>query len=267
MDVLATASLPIGSNRPSFTLRTCNETDQIASSVRRAGWESVETPLPRFLYRVARRTSGLVIDVGANTGFYTLLAASASARNRVLAFEPVPSILELLHRNVRDNELQERVRLIRCALSDRNGMSNLFIPAQDHGLVETSASLHSDFKQQRQATTIPVLLRTLDRVLLRPSLVAQRVTLIKIDVEGHEASVIAGARWTIRRHRPVIFVEVLQGADTAGLTAFLRRSRYADVRLYPDRPPVVKDHVAFDEAGWNHALVPQQELFGFLAPA
>ncbi len=260
---MATAVLPPDSAVASFTLDTQDGRDQIAVIMDRSGWESVERPLPHYLYRTAHRSPGLAIDVGANTGFYTLLAASASSANRVLAFEPVPSILDILHRNVQANGLGDRVRLIRCAISDRNGHADLHLPSDEHGLIETSASLSTDFKDAH-AGRLDVLLRTVDRVMFRPSLVTQPVRLIKIDVEGHDAAVIAGARWTIRRHRPVIFIEVLQGANMGALTRFIRANRYEDVRLAPDRPPVVHDHVAFDPDGWNHALVPAEQVREFL---
>ncbi len=264
MTGVATARLPPGACRPVFTLDTQNGTDEIACLVERGGWEAVERPLPQYFFRYALKHPGLVLDVGANTGFYTLLAVSAAAGNAVVAFEPLPSVLELLHRNVCDNGVHERVRLIRCAISDRNGRADLLIPIADHGLVETSASLVRDFKPAH-SETLPVLSRTLDRVTFRPSLIRRRVTIIKVDVEGHEAAVLAGARWTIARHRPVIFIEVLPRADVAALTGFLHRRRYADVRLLPDGPPLVRDYVAFDPGSWNHALVPREGLFDFLA--
>ena len=261
---MATAVLPPDAFKPSFTLHKQKDRDQIALMIDRSGWESIERPLPHYFYRIAKRAPGLVVDVGANTGFYTLLAAAASGRNRVLAFEPVPSILNMLNCNVQDNGLSDRVRLIRCALSDRNGNADLYLPTEEHGLIETSASLSEDFKGTHSGI-VRVLLRTLDRVLFRPSLAAQRVGLIKIDVEGHEAKVIDGARWIIRRHRPIIFVEVLPNAEIKALTRFVRSNRYADLRLAPDWPPVIRDQVEFDPIGYNHALVPHEKLFGFLS--
>ncbi len=261
---LATATLPSAASRRSFTMGRHDGTDQVACLLGREGWEAVERPLPTYLFREALRSPGLILDVGANTGFYTLLAASASASNHVVAFEPMPDILELLHRNVGANALREQVRLIRCAIGDRNGDADLFIPLQDHGLIETSASLMPDFKSDHSGS-LRVLLRTLDRVVFRPSLIRRRVSLIKIDVEGHEAAVLAGARWTIARHRPLIFIEVTSKTDVDALNGFARSKRYVDVRLDADGPLTVRDDIAFDHGAWNHALVPRERLGEFLA--
>ena len=171
-------------------------------------------------------------------------------------------ILELLRRNLADNDLVDRVRLIRCAAGERNGEQDLYVPSPAHRLIETSASLLGSFKGEHSSTE-RVLVRTLDRILFRPSLIGRRVTMVKIDVEGHEAAVIAGARWTVRRHRPIVFAEVLPHADFDALNRFLDLNRYVDVRLGPERAPEIASRVSFDPDGWNHALVPVDRVASF----
>jgi FkbM family methyltransferase len=238
--------------------------DQVASIIARAGWEAYERPLPAVLYRTAAATPGLIADIGANTGFYAILAACAQPANRVLAFEPVPDILAALDENIRANGLSRRVRLIRCAIGARNRTTKLYMPLQDHGLVETSASLRADFKPPHSAA-LEVLERTLDRVLARPSLAFRRLGIIKIDVEGHECAVLEGAHWAITLHRPVIFIEVLPGANLPALNAFLARYKYADIVLHAFAPPAVHDRVDFVAESWNHAFVPRERVGAFLA--
>ena len=102
--------------------------DQVANVVEAEGWRAFEPPLPEFLFAVARAMPGLVIDVGCNTGFYALLAASASPRNYVLAFEPVPDIREIARRNAEANGFADRVEFVPCAVGDRNGAAALYIP-------------------------------------------------------------------------------------------------------------------------------------------
>ena len=241
-----------------------DQRDQVADAVSRHGWAGFEAPLPEFLYGVARQSPGLVIDIGSNTGFYSLLAASASTRNTVLAFEPMAEIAERARRNVGRNHLADRIHVKQVALSDRDGLAEFYVPPDVHGLVETSASLRRDFKGEPGAV-LAVASHRLDRVLLRSRWAARPISLIKIDVEGHEAAVLNGARWTIRLRRPVLFVEVLPGADLPWLNHFVRRRRYVDVRLGPGRLATPCDTVAHHEAAWNHALVPREKLAAFLA--
>ncbi len=262
-------ALPEDAARRGFVMENADDRDQVAGAVARHGWTGFETPLPEYLYGVARRRPGLVIDVGSNTGFYALLAASASARNTVLAFEPMAEIAERARRNVLRNRMAGRIEVREVALSDRNGMAEFYVPDDAHGLVETSASLRRDFKGEPAAVR-PVASHRLDRVLLRSRWAARPISLIKIDVEGHEAAVLNGARWTIRLRRPVLFVEVLPNADLPWLNHFVRRRRYVDVKLGPGRLATPCDAVAHDPAAWNHALVPREQLAMFstiLAPA
>ncbi len=247
-----------------FVMENGDNRDQVAGAVARHGWTGFEAPLPEYLYGVARRMPGLVIDVGSNTGFYALLAASASARNTVLAFEPMAEIAERARRNVSRNGMAGRIHVRQVALSDRNGMAEFYVPPDVHGVVETSASLRRDFKGEPAAIR-PVASHRLDRVLLRSRWAARPISLIKIDVEGHEAAVLNGARWTIRLRRPVLFVEVLPNADLPWLNHFIRRRRYVDVKLGPGRLATPCETVAHDEAAWNHALVPREKLTMFLA--
>ena len=256
--------LPEGAIRPGFVMDNDDNRDQVATAVARHGWTGFETPLPEYLYGVARRMPGLVIDVGSNTGFYALLAASASARNTVLAFEPMAEIALRARRNIARNGLARRIQVRPVALSDRDGLAEFYVPPDAHGLVETSASLRRDFKGEPGAIRA-VASHRLDRVLLRSRWAARPISLIKIDVEGHEAAVLNGARWTIRLRRPVLFVEVLPNADFSWLNHFVRRRRYVDVTLGPGRLATPCDTVAHDPAAWNHALVPREKLAAFLA--
>ncbi len=256
------AELPEDAWRQHFVMENRDNRDQVAAAVARHGWTGFETPLPGYLYGVARRLPGLVIDVGSNTGFYALLAASASARNTVMAFEPMAEIAERAQRNVVRNGLANRIQVQQAALSDRDGLAEFYVPDDAHGLVETSASLRRDFKGE-PASTRSVASHRLDRALLRSPWARRRVSLIKIDVEGHEAAVLNGAHWTIRLRRPVLFVEVLPSADLPWLNHFIRRRRYVDVKLGPGRLATPCDTVAHDPAAWNHALVPQEKLAMF----
>ena len=256
------------SSRPDLVLKFDNSGrhDQIANSVEEHGWTEFERPLPEFLVAAVRRWPGLFMDVGCNTGFYTLLAASAEVRSRVLAFEPVEAIRAIAQRNADLNGVAARVRLSGQAIGDRNGSANLYIPPDDHGLVETSASLNPHFKSSHiRQDTVPV--RRLDRALLLSGYRWRKVSVIKIDVEGHEAAVLKGARWIVRLYRPVIFLEVLQAADFVWLNRFVAASRYVPYRLQAKGPAVRSAELKFDMQAWNQALVPVEKIQAFEALA
>ena len=230
------------------------------------GWEAFERPMPTLVFGWAQAAPGLIIDGGANTGFYSLLAASADPANRILAFEPDPAVRALLQQNVAANDLGTQITVREQALSERAGDAQLFIPSQDHGVIETSASLEPAFKSYySEVVTVPVL--TVDAALQAPELAGQTVSLIKIDVAGHEAAVLEGAEQTVAKHRPVLFTEVLDRADFGRLSGFIARHNYVDVPLWQNAALAGKAAVTWESGAWNHALAPAEKLPRFLSVA
>ena len=174
----------------------------------------------------------------------------------------MPEIREIARRNVGLNGLSDQVTFATCAVSDRNGTAELYIPLADHGMVETSASLDAGFKQDHSGS-VAVAVRRLDRAIVSASCRWRRVSIIKIDVEGHEAAVLDGARWTMRLHRPVIFIEVLAGARIDRLNDLISRRHYVPFRLEADGRAVRADRLEHDPSAWNHALVPVERAAWF----
>ncbi|GAC1342131.1 MAG: hypothetical protein NVSMB18_15630 [Acetobacteraceae bacterium] len=229
-----------------------------------AGWAGFEPPMPAYLYAWVRATPGVMVDGGANTGFYSLLAALADRANLVLAFEPNPAVLAALRQNVVANGLDGRVIPRAEALSAGAGRADLRLPSAEHGVIETSASLESGFKSSL-SQVLEVATVSIDAALAAPELAGRRVSLIKMDVSGHEASVLQGAERTVAGHRPVLFAEVLDFADFGPLSAFLARHNYLDVPLRPRGTMTAQTAVVFEPNAWNHAFVPAEALHRFLA--
>jgi FkbM family methyltransferase len=156
------------------------------------------------------------VDVGANYGFYSLLAAHWNPRIQVVAFEPVPQIFDALKRNIELNAVENRVSAYPTALSDQNGTATLFVPVSQGLDYESTASLARGSWQERKgspAISVPVV--AFDDFERQHPL---KVDLVKIDVEDHEASVLRGMQRTIRRDRPFIVCEVLPRAHRNEMT-------------------------------------------------
>jgi FkbM family methyltransferase len=138
------------------------------------------------------------IDVGANRGYYSWALAGVAAA--VEAFEPNPFLARFAQA-----KLGKRVRLHEVALSDHEEVATLYIPRRASG-----SSLHiignlGNVYAHNSVDEIPVRLATLD------SYGFENVGFIKIDVEGSEMEVLAGARETIRISRPNMLIELLAG--------------------------------------------------------
>lgn len=159
--------------------------------------------LPKFVKR-----GDLALDVGCNVGVYAW--ALGRLTGRVIAFEPNPGPASL----VRGMAL-EGVELRQEALADEDGEAMLSVPGVSggHGL----GSLHAGVVEEAGAERVAVPTRKLD------SLGLDRVSFIKIDVEGHEEAVLEGAVKTIERDHPTLLIEIEERHNPGGLARISQR--------------------------------------------
>lgn len=154
--------------------------------------------------------SSVVLDIGANSGVFALVAAAMGAK-QVHAFEPLPRIYGILCENIKSNTFGS-VKAWQCAVSDKAGEAELFDPG---GVAPTSASLSSQFTKSHLCEgyqTIRVPVTSVDSFCSEHGIC--QVDLIKIDVEGYEEFVLHGMVQTVFRCKPVIVMEVLEEYDT-----------------------------------------------------
>jgi len=136
------------------------------------------------------------VDIGANVGFYTVLAALRGAQ--VFSVEAIPSTATVLKINVKLNKLEDRVKVINKCASDSKKRVSFCIPAGHYyGLATMNCSKFSAVE------FIEVECEPLDEVLK----CVNHIRAIKIDVEGSELAVLNGLRNTLKRVDLVI-VEV-----------------------------------------------------------
>lgn len=144
-----------------------------------------------------------VVDAGANVGFYTALAAErCGAGGRVIAYEPSPYASERLRAMVERNRL-DRVTAVEAALGDAAGQGTLFIERD----ANHSPSL---IRSRDAADASAVEVRTLDAEAARLGL--DKIDLLKLDVEGYETQVLAGAGELLRAGRIGAVLCELHGA-------------------------------------------------------
>jgi FkbM family methyltransferase len=178
--------------------------------------------------------SRTVLDIGAHVGYYAMIAALSNPRAKVHAFEPVPPIHARLAVNHRANGLKN-LTVHQKGVSDRAGSADINIRFPMVNLLSTGSSLEEFAEPLASAITARIQLVTVDETLGDTP-----VVLIKIDVEGHEPSVLAGARHILKRDRPVVILEALQSTllpsltePFAGLDYTFRWISESDRRLVP----------------------------------
>jgi FkbM family methyltransferase len=152
---------------------------------------------------------GTALDVGAQIGFYTVpLARVARERGgRVIAVEPLARNAAWLRRNLTLNGLDAVVTIVEAALSSARGEGRLSLREDfSQGAAVGNASIEDARTDSPAFERVSIRLETLDA--LWPTLGCQRLDVIKVDIEGHEDSFLAGGKNTIAAQRPVILTEV-----------------------------------------------------------
>lgn len=170
---------------------------------------SLEPEIALLPSLLASRPGGVAVDVGANVGIYTYALARLGVR--VHALEPQPSCCEVIQAWAAGSRLGGLVTVHNVAAGAEGGALTLHVPLEDGREVKTRAS----FEHPGQPCV-----ETLVRVVALDALALQGVSFIKIDVEGHEWSVLQGARQLLARDRPVLLVEVDRSRHTR--QAFMR---------------------------------------------
>jgi FkbM family methyltransferase len=147
------------------------------------------------------RPGDVMVDVGANVGLYSLLAASVDGV-QVVAFEPDHAARTMAMANAARNRLTARIDVRSEAIGSTSARRAFSI-----GLGPENRLLPDDSAVQGSTGV-----RTVDCVAL-DDVVSGAVALLKIDVEGQEPAVLEGADGLLRRHRPVVIVEANAPVD------------------------------------------------------
>lgn len=141
----------------------------------RVYWQAQKNGIENSICRLARailQKGGSAVDVGTNYGFVSLVMAKSVRGGHVFSFEIEPRICDVISSTIERNSLSDIVTLVPCGVSNENKT----------GFV----TIDSMVEQHR----------------------IERISFIKIDVDGGDFDVLDGARKTIREHLPVIVIEM-----------------------------------------------------------
>ena len=143
----------------------------------------------------------IILDIGAHTGVYSLSAAKSNKSNLVLSFEPFFMNYARMSTNFKINDLNPN-NLFMFAVGDSNKNNNLKINTNIHYLSSGGSIVgEGNYELPIQEISLDAFIKKEDK---------SKVSLIKIDVEGYEPSVLIGAAEVINSSLPLIFFECNQ---------------------------------------------------------
>jgi len=150
--------------------------------------------------------SGKIIDIGANLGIYSIMYSQSFPYTKFICFEPTPTISRYCTLNLKKIGLPFTMHQV--ALSNYDGVSFL----------ENNGAHHQQNKLSNSGIEVEV--RKLDSYHITD------ISIIKIDVEGHELEVLQGARNTILNQQPIIVLEYHKEADSEAIFNFIEEIQY-----------------------------------------
>jgi FkbM family methyltransferase len=181
-----------------------------------------------------RMKPDLFLDIGANLGYYSLLALSRGVK-QVVSYEPSPDIADWLEANVRENpQFAGRLKVERVALSDSAGTIRFWLNRYRANLGTGAIAPREDVADNR---AVDVRCARGDDYLT--SWAGHRIV-VKMDIEGAESKALRGMRETLATVRPLIVMELhpaylgSMGSSSREVLALLEACNYALSRLDGD---------------------------------
>ena len=170
-------------------------------------YEDYETQLVKKIVKAG----DTVFDVGANFGWYTIIASKlVGGTGKVYAFEMVPNIVKEFWRNIELNRLESNVTIENIALGEKTGTIEYFYSEdQEMGNFQSEILL----KGSRTIKKGVASMLSLDDYVAQHAI--PKVDFIKCDIDGAEVLFLRGARKTIETKRPAIIMEVNERAQKA----------------------------------------------------
>jgi FkbM family methyltransferase len=187
----------------------------IVGSQRHACWlGSYETCVQKIIMREVRPESTFY-DVGANVGFYSLMAAVLVGKGRVFAFEPLPRNVRYLREHLMLNGI-ENVEVFETAISDRAGAFSF--------QQETTGAMG----RLQENGDVRVSTTTLDGLLHEQTI--RPPDFIKMDIEGEEFKALLGAKCCLQEHKPKLLLAT-HGAEVYRECCHLLESWHFNLEL------------------------------------
>ncbi|OGN60368.1 MAG: hypothetical protein A3F40_04930 [Chlamydiae bacterium RIFCSPHIGHO2_12_FULL_27_8] len=142
----------------------------------------------------------IILDIGANIGWYSMLFGKKYPKAFIYAFEPISELYRYCLENINFNDLKN-VNIFNIGLSNFNGKQSLYFSPETAALSSNKNIIEYKNMQKEE-----VVVKTLDSFINEIEL--DKLDFIKCDVEGAELNVILGALNSIKRFLPVIFIEL-----------------------------------------------------------
>lgn len=152
------------------------------------------------LIKLLLRPADVFLDIGANIGYFSLLAAHRQSSATIFSFEPVGMVFERLKGNISLNKV-ENVRAINAGVGEMNEIKKIYISGDDNTGMSSfyKPENYSGSYEQVQVITIDEWFKSCGET---------RIDLVKIDIEGSEFAALKGMNAVLQQFKPAVIVEM-----------------------------------------------------------
>jgi len=207
------------------------------------GWERQSMVLWSQLVPEAK----VILDVGANTGIYGLVAETINPKASVHCFEPIRGVFKILQNNFRRNHF--RAKLYEFGLSNYTGYAKIYLAKGDDFAYSVTVNKNT---LTVEADEITIRVKTLRDFISAAKL--QSIDLMKIDVESHEPEVLEGMGRYLEAFQPTILIEVLDEVSGKKLTDMFAGMGYLYFNIDDNRGTVRQTTVITKSDNWNYLV-------------
>ncbi len=184
-------------------------------------WRGIDgfEPGTAKVFRVLAEQSSTLLDVGAYSGYYAVLARTINPRIKAHCFEPVPGLQEWIQEHIAHNRMEDSIVVVPEVVSDTEGNVAFYAMTSPN---MPSGSLLSEYggEERYKLEARSCRLDEYARRLKRPA------DLIKIDAEGAELQVLRGATGLFETTRPYVVCEILEPDRTDEIEVLASRHDY-----------------------------------------
>jgi len=162
------------------------------------GWEKISIGL----WVKLSKNSHVILDIGANTGIYSLISQAVNSSAKVYAFEPVKRVFDKLQFNTQLNNYP--IECFECAISNADGEAIIYDTPTPHVY---SVAVNKNISGLENTIVTKIKTLKLSTFIKQNNL--SKIDLIKIDVETHEPEVLEGMEDFLQLYKPTLLIEVL----------------------------------------------------------
>jgi FkbM family methyltransferase len=184
------------------------------------GYTGYEGPSVQLFYYISKKTK-MIFDVGANVGYFTLIAGNANREAHIHSFEPVEHIFKRLTTNIHLNNLKN-VSCVKSVVGDSELPITFYLPI-------VTGMAHAGSTKKGWASNveeIKVPSTTIDKYKEVNKI--SKIDLIKLDCEFHEVEILKGMTETLNKDKPIILMEILFPFEK-GMKGWFENDSYLEI--------------------------------------